>query len=325
MTEPDASGQATVHALVTGGAGFIGSHLVEELVGRGQRVTVVDNFRTGDAANLAAVRDRITVIEKDLGVALAEDKHLLEGVQVVYHLAANAYIPPSVEDPIYDFDINLKTTLLLLETLRAMRDAPRLVFASTGAVYGDPDTLPIRETDVTVPISPYGVSKLAAERYVDVYSRIYGTRATSVRLFSVYGPRQRKQVVFDLLKRLSMDKTRLDVIGDGLQSRDFTYVKDVVNALAMVSERAPGKGEVYNLASGRTYTVGELVAALCSVCGESPLICYSGQVRPGDSERWEVDTSLIKQLGFRPRISLRDGLVAVRDWFETTCRGGCGE
>ena len=306
------------HVLVTGGAGFIGSHLVEHLVAVGACVTMIDNLSTGRLDNLQAVLPQIELIIGDLGDLLRLKRVSLADYEYVFHLAANPYIPPSVENPAFDFQANLYNTFMLLESLRHSPGGLRLVNVSSAAVYGNPTRLPIRESDPTVPISPYGVSKLAGERYVAVYSQIYGLRATSLRFFSVYGPRQCKQVVYDLLCKLRADPTRIEVLGDGSQARDFTYVLDVVQAMMLAATVAPGQGEVYNVASGTTHSIADLVTACCNMCGLSPEVVYTGQTRPGDAEKWAVDITRLKQLGFEPQTSLETGLAAIRDWYDAT-------
>jgi len=303
------------HILVTGGAGFIGSHLVERLVATGARVTVIDNLSTGKLDNLCSVLPRIELRVGDLGDLLQLDLVRLDDYDYVFHVAANAYIPPSVENPHFDFHMNLYNPLLLLERLRQSKCAPRLVNISSAAVYGNPMRLPIQEPDPTVPISPYGVSKLATERYVAVYCQLYGLRATSLRLFSVYGPRQSKQVIFDLVRKLEADPLKLQVLGNGTQARDFTHVLDVTQAMMLAATRAPGQGETYNVASGTTYTIAELVSKLSQLCHATPQVVYSGQVRPGDAERWEVDISQLKRLGFEASVSLEQGLASVLEWY----------
>jgi len=304
--------------LVTGGAGFIGSHLVEHLIKVGACVTVIDDFSTGRLEHLERVSSQIELIIGDLGPLLRLERVSLDVYEIVFHLAANPYVPWSVENPVRDYETNLHNTFTLLEALRHTPDAPRLVNVSSAAVYGNPAHLPIRESDPTVPISPYGVSKLAAERYVAVYSQIYGLRATSLRFFSVYGPRQRKQVVYDLLSRLRVDPARLQVLGDGSQGRDFTYVLDVVQAMMLAATVAPCRGEVYNVASGTTHSIAELVEAWCNVCALTPEVVYTGQMRPGDAEKWVVDITSLRQLGFEPHISLEAGLADIRDWYDAT-------
>lgn len=297
---------------MTGGAGFIGSHLVEHLVAAGAPVTVVDNLSTGRLEHLQASAPNVELIVGDLGDVLRLNRIKLGDYAFVFHLAANSYIPPSVANPAFDFHANLHNTFALLEALRQTPNAPGLVNVSSAAVYGNPARLPIRETDPTIPIAPYGVSKLAGERYVAVYSQLYGIRAVSVRLFSIYGPRQRKQVVYDLFCKLRANPRRLEILGDGSQARDFTYVLDVVQALVLVATVAPNQGEVYNVASGTTHTIAELVEACCRVSGLRPEIVYTGQIRPGDAEKWVVDISLLKQLGFVPRSDLDAALTSTQ-------------
>lgn len=306
--------------LVTGGAGFIGSHLVERLVAAGADVAVLDHVRSGAPRNLAAVVDRVTLLQGDVVTTLA-DPAFVQGYDVVFHLAANPYIPPSVENPVFDFELNLGATLRLLEALRVAPRGPRLVFVSSAAVYGDPRRLPIHEDDPTVPISPYGVSKLAAERYVAVYADLYDLACSSVRLFSVFGPRQRKQVVFDLIDRLHADPDRLEVYGDGTQARDFVYVVDVADAMIAVADRAPARGEAINVASGTSTSIAGLVEGLTAAMGIRPEVVWSGAVRPGDAQRWGVDIATLRALPFAPAWSLADGLRATIDWYDAD-RGG---
>lgn len=302
--------------LVTGGAGFIGSHLVEQLVCAGARVTVIDNLSSGKLANLETVLSDIELLIGDLGDLLRWERVKMAEFDTVFHLAANAYIPTSVENPSFDFHMNLYQPVQLLEALRRVRPAPRLVNISSAGVYGNPVRLPIQETDPTIPISPYGVSKLAAERYVAVYCQLYGLRATSLRLFSVYGPRHCKQVVYDLLCKLQTHPERVEVLGDGSQSRDFAHVLDVVQAILLAATEAPGAGEVFNVASGMTCTIADLVAQLSEICRVKPHVIYSGQVRPGDAEKWEVDITRLKGLGFQVRMPLETGLKTVLCWYE---------
>jgi UDP-glucose 4-epimerase len=301
-------------ALVTGGAGFIGSHLAEFLVAEGATVTVLDDLSTGSRDHLKQARGVELWVEDMRGDAL---RRLLsqQPYDFIFHLAANAYVPPSVERPAWDFEINLSGTLGLLELLRLAQWPGVLVYASSAAVYGNPMRMPIQEDDPTIPISPYGVAKLGAERYVAVFSQLYGLRAASVRFFSVYGPRQRKQVVFDLIQKLARDRSTLNIFGDGSQVRDFNYVEDTARAMMLVAERAPLQGEVYNVASGRACSIDELARRLCRVLGAQPRFVYSGHVRPGDPEKWSVDIGRLQALGYQPQVSLEDGLRRTVAWY----------
>lgn len=302
--------------LVTGGAGFIGSHLLERLVARGGKVTVVDDLSTGSLDNMRPVQSDIRLIREELGQVLRSRRLSMGDYDFLFHLSANSYIPPSVENPRFDFEANLHNTFMILEALRGARNPARLVNISSAAVYGNPARLPIRETDQTVPISPYGVSKLGAERYVKVFAEIYGFSANSVRLFSVFGPRQKKQVIYDFFRKLKDDPARLEVFGDGKQARDFAFVTDVAEGLILAATAAPGRGEAYNLASGTTSTIADLVAACCRQCGAKPEVVYSGQLRPGDADKWIVDMTEIRKIGFAPKMTLETGLAATKAWFD---------
>lgn len=301
--------------LVTGGAGFIGSHLAERLASQGAAVTVVDDLRSGSRANLRGAGGAIERIEMELGRYL-DERFDPATFDAVFHLAANAYIPPSVQDPLMDFQCNPANTVRLLERLRASRRPPLLVNTSSAAVYGNPRSLPVREDDPTMPISPYGAGKLAAETYVRVYSELYGLRAASLRLFSVYGPRQRKQVAYDLLDKIRRNPQRIEVLGDGSQSRDFTFVSDVVDAFRLVAARAPARGEAYNVGSGATHSIDGLIEAWNRVLGTRPEVIYTGSLRPGDADRWIVDNSRLRELGFAPRIGLDEGLREILKWYD---------
>jgi UDP-glucose 4-epimerase len=307
-------------ALVTGGAGFIGSSLVDRLRTIGADVTVLDNFATGRLEHLAQTSRDVTLVVGDLVDVLRQRRLALESYDLIFHLAANAYVPRSVEDPELDYSINAHGTFSLLEAMRRSGTRARLVSLSSAAVYGEPARQPISEDDVTVPIAPYGVSKLAGERYLAVYAQLYGLQAVSARQFSVYGPRQRKQVVFDLFCKLAANPRRLEVIGDGSATRDLSYVGDVVEALLVLATRAPGQGEAINVASGRSYSIKELVTAICQTCGVEPEVVYSGQDRPGDAVHWRVDVARLLALGYEPRTSLLEGLRVTKEWFDTVDR-----
>jgi UDP-glucose 4-epimerase len=282
-------------------------------VARGDEVTVLDDLRGASISNLDAVIDRIRFEEADL-IETDLAPHV-RGVDVVFHLAANAYVPPSVENPRYDFDLNLGVTVRLLDAIRSASQRPSLVFASSAAVYGNPQTIPMPENHPFVPLSPYGVHKLAAEQEVRVFAELYGIRAAALRLFASYGPRQRKQVVFDLVRKVDANPNEIEVHGDGTQVRDFVFVSDVVQALLLVaSDAAPRRGEAYNVGTGRGVTILDLVGEICRSMGHSPRVRWTGSVRPGDAQAFVADISKLESIGYRPRVSIGEGVGRIVAW-----------
>lgn len=301
--------------VVTGGAGFIGSHLVELLVEAGAKVTVLDNFKSGSQNNLAKVADKINLIDSDART-IDWAQFLQENpCEVLVHFAANAYVPPSVENPRYDYEINFETPFRLLNALRDIKWQGRLIFASTAAVYGNAIKIPIAEEDPTVPVSPYGVGKLAAERYVNVFSKLYGLKAASLRFFSAYGPRQRKQVVFDFMEKVRRNPDEMFIHGDGTQVRDFLFVEDAARSAMIVAQNGALNGEVYNVGAGESITIGELAQAVCTLMEAQPNFVYSGANRPGDPEKLVVDISRLRSIGYEPQVNVAEGLRRTYNWY----------
>lgn len=298
--------------LVTGGAGFIGSHLVEALVERGDAVTVLDDLRTATGDNLDAVADRIELIKADCltaaGVIAAEPFDL------IFHLAAPSYVPPSVEDPIGDMVANVEVTLRLLEGIRRLDRRPRLMHVSSAAIYGQPAAQPIREDFPPAPLSPYGVDKFAAEEHVRVACELHGLRACILRFFPNYGPRQRKQVVYDLIRKIEAGPRRIEVFGTGEELRDICFVTDTVAGALVAAERAPARGEAYNIGSGTMVTIADIVRTVTAAMGAEPEVAWTGSVRPGDSQRMCADISRLRALGFEPRVSLSEGVARTVGW-----------
>lgn len=303
--------------LVTGGAGFIGSHLVEALVARGARVVVLDNLQAGTWANLDRVSPSVRQVEGDV-----RDYALLENIlpqavpDYVFHLAANASVPLSVREPRYDFESNCGGTFALLESLRHLAPAARFVLVSSAAVYGEPERLPIRETDPLRPISPYGASKVAAEVEGQMFYTVYDLPVIVGRLFNTYGPRLPRFVVLDFLRKLRDNPDQLEILGNGAQVRDFTYVQDAVAGLLLLAWRG-APGEAYNIASGVSYSVTELAHSLLRILGleGQTRITYSQQSWAGDAQHWEVDISKVRTIGYAPQFDLQRGLKLVVEWF----------
>jgi UDP-glucose 4-epimerase len=293
--------------LVTGGAGFIGRHLVERLVARGDTVTVVDLHPGSDLAG----------VERHLGdCTLAADLLARGSFDLLFHLGAPAYVPPSVDDPIADLRANVEQTLYLLQALRAHARPARMIHVSSAAIYGQPPVDALREDMPPAPVSPYGIDKFAAEEHVRVAAALHGLEAAILRYFPVYGPGQRKQVVYDLIMKMLDDPTRIEVFGDGSERRDFIYVDDVVEATLLVAEKAPARGEAYNVGTGTEITIADVVAEVGRALGLDPRIDWTGDVRPGDSTAMVADISRISALGFAPSVSFPDGVKNTAAWVQ---------
>jgi UDP-glucose 4-epimerase len=309
---------AETHVLVTGGCGFIGSHLVAGLAAGGARVTVLDNLQAGRWENLEAVRGRVECVDgdvRDASTVLRLVAHVRP--RCVFHLAANASVPGSVQDPAYDFEANALGTFVVLNALRIAGEGAKVVVASSGAVYGEPVSFPIGEEDALKPISPYGASKLSTEISCRMFHRVYEMPVTIARLFNAYGPRMARFVVLDFLRKLASDPARLEVLGTGKQVRDFTYVADTVQGLLLLAlQGAPG--EAYNVSSGANYSVTELAHRLIAVRGLTGKteIAYTGTSWVGDAQRWEVSIEKLRSLGYKPAYTLDEGLRRTQEWFD---------
>jgi UDP-glucose 4-epimerase len=305
-----------VRAIVTGGAGFIGSHVVDALVARGDEVTVLDNLSTGRRENVA---QRARLVEADLveaGAVFAQARP-----EVCFHLAAQADVRVSVERPDFDAEVNLLGTIRVLEAAR-MLDA-QVIFASTGgAIYGECDE-PAAEESPRQPLAPYGASKLAAEEYLATYNRLHGTQHVSLRYGNVYGPRQDPHgeagVVAIFFGRLARGEP-LRIFGNGRQTRDYVYVGDVVAATLA----AQGHTGVFNVGTGTETSVVELADVCCKVAGVSAPLGHE-PARVGELQRSVLDPSLAeRELGFRAETRLHDGLAAT--WgFVRESEGDAGE
>jgi UDP-glucose 4-epimerase len=266
--------------LVTGGAGFIGSHLVEELVRRGRTVRVLDNLSTGHRRNLAAVASRVDFVEGDILDPVAV-RAAMHGVRRVFHQAALRSVPRSVDDPQSSNRVNVEGTLNVLVAARDAR-VERLVYASSSSVYGRADVLPLVETMPPQPVSPYAVSKLAGEYYCQVFTRVYGLATVGLRYFNVFGPRQdpasQYAAVVPRFIAAAFAGESLEIHGNGLQSRDFTYVGNVVAANCLAAESDRAAGEVFNVACGRQHTLdrpGDVRHTRADITKAQDLLAYA--------------------------------------------------
>jgi UDP-glucose 4-epimerase len=297
-------------SLVTGGAGFIGSHLVEALLARGDRVRVLDNFSTGHLANLAGVQDKIELIQGDIRDE-AVVRTALTGVDQVFHLAAIVSVPESMAKPVETELINAVGTLNILQAAKAA-GARRVILSSTCAVYGDEPTLPKTETSPSCPQSPYAISKFTAETYCRLFHDAFGLETVRLRYFNVFGPRQDPSSAYSGVISIFVDKLGTGIVptifGDGEQTRDFVFVEDVVraNLLAATAPQAPG--HVFNIGAGRQVSINHLFAALCDIFDQAAKLAY-GPPRPGDILHSYADPSLAHSvLGWSAQVSFEEGL-----------------
>jgi len=309
--------------LVTGGAGFIGSHLVAALVERGDEVRVLDDLSTGSLANLDAVRDRIEWIEGDVR-DLATVRRAVDGVEVVFHEAALASVTRSIENPAATHEVCVTGTL---NVLLAARDAGvrRVVYAASSSAYGGCGKLPNSEEHVPEPLSPYAAAKLAGEHYCAAFYHVFGLETVRLRYFNVFGPRQDPNspysAVIPLFITAMLAGRPPTVHGDGLQSRDFTYVSNVVHANLLAAEAPAAAGRLYNVATGRRANLLELIRTLNELLGTEIKPVHTDP-RPGDVRHSQADISRAeKELGYSVQVELREGLRRTLEFYRSNPAG----
>ena len=315
----------TRRCLVIGGAGFIGSHLVEFLSERGDDVLVLDNLSSGALKNVSLASKRVSVVRGDI----SNQSHLEKCVskirpQLIFNLAATNLLG-SLKDPAKDLRITAVGSLNVLEMARKSHFVERVIFASSGSVYGEAVYSPQDEGHPLGPNSPYGATKLLAEKYHEVWRKLYHISFSSLRLYNVYGPRQdcsRQGGVIPIFINKMLGRERPTVEGSGRQKRCFTYVTDVVRAFALASEHPEADGLTFNVASKEVCTVLELVDKLNQLMG-THIDPVFAQPRPGDVMDFRPDISLAeKKLGYKPRVSLEEGLSHTIEWLKEVGRGG---
>lgn len=300
--------------LITGGAGFIGSHISEKLVKEGHKVKILDNFSSGSMVNLQRFADEIEVIEGDIRNCELVKKSLI-GIECVYHEAAIASVQASVEDPFTTEEINVAGTISVLE---AARDAnvKRVIFASSAAIYGDSEVLPKSEAMMPEPLSPYALHKLSGEHYMKIFHKLYGLETVCLRYFNVFGPRQNPASPYSGVISIFADRLIRGIspviFGDGEQTRDFVYIDNVVqaNLLAAFSDKV-GNGEVINIATGTKTSLNKLVNTIRRILKSECEVKYEER-RKGDILNSVADTSVAeKLLGYEPKVSLEEGLYRM--------------
>ena len=304
-----------MRALVTGGGGFIGSNVVRALLARGDVVRVLDNFSTGSRANIAGLEHDVDLVEGDL--RSYERVHAaVRGVEVVFHQGALPSVPRSVQDPLTTTAVNVEGTL---NVLLAARDegVRRIVNASSSSVYGNTGELPRTESQAPDPISPYAVAKLAAERFCTSFSRVYGMEIVSLRYFNVFGPRQdptsQYAAVVPRFIRTIASGEPVTVYGDGEQSRDFTYVDNVVSANLLAAEATVVSGEIVNVATGQSHTVNALADAIGALLGRVVETRYEPAREADVRASWADLGEARRVLGYEPLVAFEEGLARTAD------------
>lgn len=307
------------NVLVTGGAGFIGSHVAEALVNRGDRVRVLDNLSTGKISNLAAVRERIEFIEADLNNEAAVGR-AVAGVDCIFHEAALASVPRSVEKPLETNAACVTGTLALLDAA-SRAGVRRIVYAGSSSAYGDQPSTSKRETDLPLPISPYGAAKISAELYCHAYAAMKKIETVTLRYFNVFGPRQdpnsEYSAVIPKFITILLSGKQPTIYGDGLQSRDFTFVGDVVAGNLLAADASGVSGRVLNLAAGRSSTLLQLLDVLSRLLN-MPAKPHFAPPRPGDVRESLADITLARQLlHYEPRVSFEEGLRRSIEYYKS--------
>jgi len=307
-------------SLVTGGAGFIGSHLVDKLIQLGSRVTVVDNLSFGCKENINKHAD---FIHLDICDYINLKKVISDtNPHLIFHLAANATTKETAlgwHDPIADYQVNAIGTLNTFRSVVDLGTDSYVIYASSAAVYGEPEYIPIDEKHPKNPISPYGVSKSTGEKYALAYFKEYGVKTTILRIFNTYGPRQPRYVMLDLIQKLQKNPNKLEVLGTGQQIRDYCYISDAINAFILAT-KIEKVGQTFNVAGGNPISISYLTKLIIKTLGlqRKVEVRYTGESWNGDIMRLSADISRIKaELGFSPQVSLEEGLHRFVRWFRT--------
>jgi UDP-glucose 4-epimerase len=304
--------------LITGGAGFIGSKLAEELIKRGKIVRILDNLSSGDLSNINHLikTGAVEFIKGDI-----RDKDIIKkssnDCDLIYHLAAQSSVPFSMENPDIDMEVNIKGTLNVL--MIAKEIGAKVVFTSSSTVYGIAKKIPTHEDVELNPYSFYGLSKMTAEYYCKLYSQHFNLPTVILRLYNVYGPRNNKGLIFDIYRKLMINPRRLEILGSGMQTKDYVYIDDVVEALLSAPELSKCKGDAYNIASGESYSVLDIAKFMIEILNlkDVEIVIKGGKSWIGDVEFTKPDVSKAeRELGWKAKTEIKEGLLKTIKWLE---------
>ncbi len=303
--------------MVTGGAGFIGSHITRRLLERGDTVRIFDDFSTGKQANLSGIEKDVEVVVGDLRDPDAL-KRAAKGCEVIFQQAALRSVPRSIDDPLANNDVNVTGILNVLIAAKT-NDCRRVVYASSSSIYGDDPTLPKVETQTPKPLSPYGASKIMGEYYARIYTELFGLETVSLRYFNVFGPRQDPEskyaAVIPRFITLACAGEPVEVHGDGMQSRDFTYVDNVAMANLLAADAPHASGQAINVACGDRFTLLDVLTAVEECLGKKIERIHEPS-RPGDVPHTQADITRARELlGFKPIVSFEEGMKRTVAWF----------
>jgi UDP-glucose 4-epimerase len=310
-----------MRTLVTGGAGFIGSHIVERLLREGHEVVCLDNFDpyyhpSIKYKNINEFRniEKFELIEGDIRNKKLMKEIISDGVDYIFHNAAQAGVRISVQDPLKPNDINVNGTLnILCNSLDS--GVKKIIFASSSSVYGTAVYLPFDEKHPNIPVSPYGVSKLAAEHYCRVFNEIYGLKMTSLRYFTVYGPKMRPDLAISIFTKKALNDEVIEIFGDGTYTRDFTYIDDVVEANMNVMTK--GDGGIFNIGGGNRIKISELAELIINITGSSSVVKFSETVKGDAMHTWASIEKAKNELGWEPKTNIRDGIKKYIDYVKS--------
>lgn len=296
--------------LILGSEGFIGGHCVSHFLKQGHTVIGADLMLTTKS-------QKYSYVCTAAGFEVIRDLLIQENIDILINAAGSGSVPFSIAHPAEDFKANCADTLSLLELIRHHAPHTRYLHISSAAVYGNPAKIPVQEADTISPLSPYGYHKAIAEQLCTEFTRIYNLRIAIVRPFSVYGPGLRKQLFWDLYGKLSNTSEQPTLFGTGKESRDFVYVEDLVRAMALILEKGALNGEVYNIGSGLETTIEEAVALYLKALGLHTTYTFNKVVREGDPLNWKACIKRLEDLGYKPEISLAEGLTRLAAWIKT--------
>lgn len=307
-----------MQVLVTGGAGFIGPHIIDRLVKRGDSVRVFDNLSSGDLSNVSRYigAGAIELVKGDVRDRAAVGK-AAKGCELIYHLAAQSSVPKSTEDPQADMEVNIGGTHNVL--MAARECGAKVVFASSSVVYGRAVKVPTPESAPLLPYSFYGISKTSAENYCRVYSELFEVPTVILRLFNIYGPGTNKGLMIDIYRKLMRDPKRLELLGSGMQKKDYLYIDDTVDAFIIAPEKSPCRGEAYNIGLGESYTVFEVADMVFKVLGLSgvKVSAQGGVSWLGDVELTQPNVMKAElEMGWKAKVGMREGISSTIKWFQ---------